>query len=121
MIKYFSMNEQLLNDSIDLRNKILDSEEYKKVKLKNKEMECSDEVKILSYKKDMAIMNYEDALKHYDKNSVEVINAEKEMAKAIYNLNNHPLVKEYNKMFAELAAIYKDINFELFGFYKMEK
>lgn len=115
------MNEKLLNDSIELRSKILNSEEYKAVDSKNKEMESSDEVKILSYKKDMAIMNYEDALKHYDKNSIEVINAEKNMAKAIYNLNNRPIVKEYNKAFAELAAIYKNINFELFDFYKMEK
>ncbi len=115
------MNEKLLNDSIDLRNKILDSEEYKNLFLKNKEMESSNEVKILSYKKDIAIMNYEDALKHYDKNSIEVIDAEKDMAKAIYNLNNHPIVKEYNKAFAELAGIYKSINLELFGFYKMEK
>ena len=115
------MNEKLLNDSIELRNKVLNSEEYKNVDSKNKEMESSDEVKILSYKKDMAIMNYEDTLKYYDKNSIEVINAEKDMAKAIYNLNNHPLVKEYNKAFAELAAIYKNINLELFGFYRMEK
>ena len=115
------MNEKLLSDSIDLRNKILNSEEYKNLLLKNKEMESSNEVKILSYKKDIAIMNYEDALKHYDKNSIEVIDAEKDMAKAIYNLNNHPIVKEYNKAFAGLADIYKNINLELFGFYKMEK
>lgn len=114
------MNEQLLSDLIDLRNKILNSTEYKEVVLKNKVMETSDEVKILSYKKDMAIMNYEDTLRHYDKNSLEVINSEKNMAKAIYNLNNHPLVKEYNKAFAELSAIYKEINLELFGFYKVD-
>lgn len=115
------MNERLLEDSIKLRNEILNSEEYKNVVIKNRLMESSDEVKILSYKKDMAIMNYEDALRHYDKNSLEVIDAEKNMAQAIYNLNNHQVVKEYNKAFEELSNIYKEINSELFEFYKLEK
>ena len=115
-----AMNEKLLNDLINLKNEILNSREYKDVILKNKAMEQSDEVKILSYKKDMAILNYEDSLKHYSKNSIEVINEEKNMAKTIFSLNNHKLVKEYNEVFASLSNIYKDINFELFGFYKME-
>ena len=114
------MNEKLFNDLVELKKDILNSIEYKDVMLKNKIMEESNEVKILSYKKDMAILNYEDSLKHYPKNSIEVINEEKNMAKAIYNLNNNKLVKEYNEAFAKLSNIYKDINLELFGFYKME-
>lgn len=116
-----TMNEKLLDDLIELKECILNSLEYKDVILKNKMLEESDDVKILSYKKDMAILNYEDSLKHYPKNSLEVLNEEKNMAKAIYNLNNHKLVKEYNEAFAKLSNIYKDINFELFSFYKMEK
>lgn len=115
------MNEKLLNDLFELKECILNSLEYRDVILKNKILEESDEVKILSYKKDMAILNYEDSLKYYPKNSLEVLNEEKNMAKAIYNLNNHKLVKEYNAAFAKLSNIYKDINFELFSFYKMEK
>lgn len=124
MVKYakiIAMNESLLNDLLDLRNKVLNSEEYKNLIIKNELIEKSDDVKILSYKKDMAILKYEDALKHYSKNSLEVLNEEKNMAKAIYNLNNNELVKEYNKAFEKFSAIYDEINLELFSFYKMEK
>ncbi|MFA6667317.1 MAG: hypothetical protein WCS51_03055 [Bacilli bacterium] len=112
------MNEKLLLDLINLQKEIKNTEEYKDVLLKNSLLENSDEVKLLSYKKDMAIVEYEDTLKHYNKNSNEVLSAEKVMAKSIYELNNHKLVKEYNASFAKLNNVYEEINQELFSFYK---
>lgn len=115
------MNIKLLDDSIILKDCIKNSKEYLTLLEKNKALENSDEVKILSYKKDMAILSYEDALKHYDKNSIEVLKEEKAMSAAIYNLNNHPLVKEYNLAFRDVNKIYQKINNELFSFYKGTK
>src|SRR5574344_2300146 len=112
------MNEKLLEDLNCLKESIKESDEYKDVLNKNSLLENSDEVKLLSYKKDMAIVEYEDALKHYNKNSQEVLNVEKVMAKSIYELNNHKLVKEYNASFAKLNNVYEEINQELFSFYK---
>jgi Protein of unknown function (DUF964). len=111
------MNEKLNNDITNLKNSIINSDEYKNLQEKNQAIENSDEVKVLSYKKDMAIMEYEDALKHYNKNSKEVLDCESKMSKAIYNLNNHPLVIEYNLAYKELNLIYKEINKELFSFF----
>lgn len=115
------MNEKILNDAIKLRESILNSEEYKKVQELNNLMNNSDEIKLLSYKKDLAIMEYEDALRHFSKNSIEVINKESNMAKAIYLLNNNKIVKEYNIAFSKLESIYKEINDSLFSFYEVEK
>lgn len=114
------MNEELLNSVYVLKEAIRSSLEYKSFVKANEILESSDEVKLLSYKKDMAIVDYEDALKHYNKNSIEVLNSEKNLSQAIRNLNNHQLVKEYNKAYFQLKAIYEKINRELFGFYKEE-
>jgi cell fate (sporulation/competence/biofilm development) regulator YlbF (YheA/YmcA/DUF963 family) len=115
------MNEKTLNDLFELKKTIIESSEYKKVLSLNALLENSDEVKILSYKKDMAILDYEDVSKHFPKNSLEVLEKEKALAKAIYNLNNHDLVKKYNKAFEELSLIYERINSSLFSFYEVKK
>lgn len=115
------MNEKILNDILNLKKALQSSEEYKNLMLKNKELENSDEAKILSYKKDMAILNYEDALKHFDKNSKEVLEKEKDMAEAIYNLNHLKVVEEYNKAFDEYNIYINKINEECFSFFKESK
>lgn len=78
-------------------------------------LNASDEVKILSYKKDIAIMNYEDALSHYDKNSQEVLDASKRMSEAIYALNQNEIVTNYNEKLAKLNDFLKEVSKELFG------
>lgn len=115
------MNEKLLADLVNLKDILKKSKEFEVLSIKNNKLNESDEVKLLSYKKDMAIMEYEDTLKYYNKNSLEVLNAEKAMSKAIYNLNNHPLVRDYNLAFRDLNKIYLKINHELFSFYKGTK
>jgi len=115
------MKEKLYIDLLNLKREIKNSKEYLFLLDANTALENSDEVKILSYKKDMAIMKYEDALKHFDKNSLEVLESEKTMANAIYNLNNHPLVLAYNNCYRNLNVIYSYINSELFSFYKGTK
>ena len=60
-------------------------------------------------------MEYEDALNHYGKNSEETLKALKNMSEAIYKLNNHPLVKEYNIKLSLLNVLLKEVDKELFG------
>ena len=109
------MDLELIELINKLSENIKSSDVYKTFLASEKEISESDEIKILSYKKDMAIVKYGDRIKHYDKNSQEVINASKEMSEAIYKLNNHHLVQIYNKNLANLNSFLKEIRDELFG------
>ena len=92
--------------------KNLDS--YKEFLVAEKKLEESDEIKVLSYKKDIAIMEYGDTLRHFDKNSKEVLEASKKMAKAIYDLNNHEISKKYNEKLAKLNEDLSEIQKSIF-------
>lgn len=98
-----------------LSEKIKESDVYKEYLNSEKEIENSEEVALLSYKKDMALVQYEDALRHFDKNSKEVLEASRHVSKAIFSLNNHKLVVKYNKKLANLNYFLNEINKELFG------
>ena len=98
-----------------LSEKIKESDVYKEYLNSEKEIENSEEVALLSYKKDMALVQYEDALRHFDKNSKEVLEASRHLSKAIFSLNNHELVVKYNKKLANLNYFLNEINKELFG------
>ena len=63
----------------------------------------------------MAVLEYEDALKHFGENSKEAATAQKKLYEAKLNLDLNPLVKEYNEAFKEVRKIYDLINKELFG------
>lgn len=104
------MNEELLNQISILKENIVNSDEYINLLKAEKEMEQSNEVMILSYKKDMAIVDYEDALKHYSRNSIEVLKAEKILSETAYNLNQHPLVKSYKENLDKLNQLYEEID-----------
>lgn len=97
--------------SLDIKN----NEVYLEFKKANEELENSDEVKILSYKKDMAILEYEDNLNHYGKNDEKTFMASRKMGEAIFNLKNHELVKKYNEKLNKLNEFLKEIDQELFG------
>ena len=80
-----------------------------------KEMEECDEVMKLSYKKDMACIAFNDALKHFSNDSKEVKDAQHDLYVAKLNLDNHPLIQKYNSLYKEVKKIYSLINKELFG------
>ena len=71
-----------------LSEKIKESDVYKEYLNSEIEIENSEEVAILSYKKDMALVQYEDSLRHFDKNSKEVLEASRHVSKAIFALNH---------------------------------
>ncbi len=109
------MDIELLNLIYKLNSDLKDDEIYKDFKNKENALNSSDEVKILCYKKDMAIMNYEDALRHFDKSSKEVMETSKTMSKAIYEMSNHPIIKEYNEALKKYNLLLKEIKKEMFG------
>lgn len=114
------MNEELLNKIERLNSALKASKEYEELKEFETRLDSNDEVKILSYKKDVAISKYEDALRHYEKNSKEVLDASKEMSEAIFALNNHQVVKAYMEKYEAYNAIINEINKSLFDFYEVK-
>ena len=80
-----------------------------------KEMDESEEVMALAYQKDMASVKYSDILNHFSKESDEAKQALKELSLAKEKLNNHPLVKEYLKVYGEVRDLYMEINDILFS------
>lgn len=103
------MKEELLEKLILLKTEILNSSEYQNFTKAEQILTSNEEVMILTYKKDMALLEYEDGLKHYSKNSKELINLNKNLAKATYNLNSHPIVVEYKKQLNNLNKLYLEI------------
>ena len=80
-----------------------------------KRMNEDEEVMVLAYKKDMAAVKYSDALNHYSENSEEAKKALSELHMAKYNLDNHPLVREYLNKYKEVRELYNQINQILFS------
>lgn len=103
------MDEKLVEKLSLLKTEIIRSKEYQEFIEIEKKLTSNEEVMVLSYKKDMALVEYEDGLKHYSKNSQELININKKLAEATYNLNNHPLVKEYKKKLDALNKLYLEV------------
>ena len=80
-----------------------------------KEMNSNEEVMSLSYQKDLAVSSYSDALNHYANDSEEIKKYQHELFLKKEALDNHPLVREYLKAFAEVRDLYFQINEILFN------
>lgn len=105
--KLLSLKKELENDS---RVLLLEELEQK--------MNADKEVMLLAYKKDMASVEFDDALKHFGENSHEAKQALKKLHEAKYYLDSHPVVKEYNNAYKEVRLLYEHVSKELFGEYK---
>lgn len=80
-----------------------------------KEMNENEEVMSLAYKKDMAALEYGDTLNHYSEDSEEAKVALKKLHSAKLELDNHELVKKYNKAYGEVRELYQQLNQIIFG------
>ena len=80
-----------------------------------KRMNEDEEVMALAYQKDMAAVNYSDTLNHFSEMSDEAKEALKKLHLAKYNLDNHPLVREYMAKYKEVRELYDEINKILFS------
>lgn len=105
---------------------LLEKLEQLKVILKNDErvillneidqkLSNDEEVMKLSYRKDAASVEFEDALRHFTEDSLEVKSTQKKLYQAKLELDNHDLVKRYNKAYREVKKIYSYISKEIFG------
>ena len=109
------MNQNLLEKVTNLKEEINNSPEVKELNRLNSLLENDEEVMKLCYRKDCAVTKYEDALKHFGKNSDEAIQAQKELYKAKLELDSNELVKKYNEQFKIVRKIYDKINEEIFN------
>ena len=109
------MDSRLIIELENLKDDIKNSEEYKEFLIKEKELENNEEVQLLSYKKEMAIVEYEDSLKHFAENSDEVRKAKNKLNQTITLLNSHKIVIEYNKALTKLNILLSEVEREIFG------
>ena len=115
------MNESLLNALNKLKEAINNDPRILKLNELDEQLNKNEEVMKLAYLKDMALVSYEDALKHFKEGSKEVSEAQKRLYEAKLSLDNHPLVKQYNEAYKEVRLIYGKINDTLFAKFKTKQ
>ncbi len=109
------MNLELIEKIDTLREDIKNSSEYLELEKATFDMENDSEIQLLCYKKDMLILEYEDALKIYDKNSKEILLINKKMSEIIKEINSKEKVIRYNDALKKYNDILDCINKEVFG------
>ena len=112
------MNEQILNKCQLLKEAIEKDPRILLLNQLEKEIENNEEVMVLSYKKDVALANYEDTIKYFKDDKDKIQEAQKLLAESKYNLDIHPLVKQYNKAYLEVKLMYEEINKQLFYIFR---
>lgn len=109
------MTDSLLTKLETLKNILKDDERIKKLDEVDALLSKDENVMKLAYKKDMASVEFDDALKHFGEDSNEVKQAQKKLYEAKLELDNNPLVKEYNNAYKEVRELYHSINKKIFG------
>ena len=80
-----------------------------------KKMNENEEVMALAYQKDVAVTEYSDSLNHFAKDSEEVKKAQHNLYIKKEALDNHPLVRDYLKVYSEVRDLYFELNDILFS------
>ena len=114
MEEYLYLKAKKLKESLNNDQRII------RLNKLEKKMDENEEVMALAYKKDMASIEYSDALNHYPENSEEVQKALQKLHESKLNLDNHPLVKEYLAAYKEVRELYAKINEILFSNFAAE-
>ena len=112
------MDLKIVNKCSELKETIKNDSRVAKLDEIERQMSNSEEVMALAYKKDCANDEYNDALNHFGENNEITNEARKKLYEAKRDLDMHPLVKEYNKAYAEVRLLYKEINDILFDDFK---
>lgn len=115
------MNEALYKELYELRDLMKNDPRFLAFQELDKKLNENEEVMKLAYQKEMAIVEYEDALNHYGKNSVELQKAQQNLAKCKLNLDNHPLVKEYYLALQKVREMDRKIDQELFHDFQLKE
>ncbi len=109
------MPKDIYQKTLDLKDKINSDPRVILLNKLEKEMNDNEEVMALAYQKDMAAVSYSDVLNHYSEDSKEAQEALKKLHEAKLKLDNHPLVRDYLKAYAEVRDLYNQINEVLFS------
>ena len=109
------MNQSLLEKASKLKEEIDSLPEVQELEKLNKLLNDDEDVMRLCYKKDMCVTKYEDALRHFGDNSDETLRAQKALHQAKLELDENPLVKQYNEQYKKVRKIYDRINEEIFN------
>ena len=105
-----------LYQKINELKELLDHDErIKKLLEAEAKMNVSQEVQLLSYKKDVASSEYSDILNHFDRESETAYKYQKKLYEAKKALDEHPLVKEYMSCYIVVRDLYNEINSVLFS------
>jgi|GEM_PF-1343617 len=116
-----SMNNSLYEEVYKLRDQMKSDPRFLALKEMDEKLNNNEEVMKLAYQKEMAIVEYEDALNHYGKNSAELKKAQQNLAKCKLNLDNHPLVKEYYLALQKVREMDRKVNEKLFDGFNMKE
>lgn len=116
-----NMNNSLYEEVYKLRDQMKSDPRFLALKEMDEKLNNDEEVMKLAYQKEMAIVEYEDALNHYGKNSAELKKAQQNLAKCKLNLDNHPLVKEYYLALQKVREMDRKVNEKLFDDFNMKE
>ena len=116
-----SVNNSLYEEVYKLRDQMKSDPRFLALKEMDEKLNNDEEVMKLAYQKEMAIVEYEDALNHYGKNSAELKKAQQNLAKCKLNLDNHPLVKEYYLALQKVREMDRKVNKKLFDDFNMKE
>ena len=114
------MNEEIYQKAELLKEMLDNDPRVIRLNELEKRMDESEEVMALAYKKDMAAVKYSDILNHFKEDSIEAQLALKELHQAKYDLDSHPIVKDYLKAYKEVRELYDEINKILFSSFSIE-
>ena len=108
------MNEKIYNLAKELNTLLNNDPRFVKLGELEKKMENDEEVISLAYQKDKASLEYSDILKYYKEDSKEAKEKRNLLIEAKTNLETHPVVKEYNRAYAEVRMLLLEVNRILF-------
>lgn len=108
--------EKVYELAYELKDLLSKDERILNLDVLEKKLEQNEEAMALSYKKDLAVDEYEFALNHFGENSKEVETAQKKMHEAKLALDSCPVVKEYLSAYSKVRDLYMEINEILFSF-----
>lgn len=112
------MNASLLDLLARLKKNIENDPRVLLLNELDRKINNDEEVMKLAYQKDMALLSYEDSLKHFGEESKETKAAQKRLYEAKLSLDNNELVKQYNLAYKQVRIMYEIINEELFNDFK---
>ena len=111
----FLMEEKIILLSEKLKEAIGNDPRYIALNEAEKKMNEDKEVQSLAIAKEKALNEYNDILRHFDRESDTAKKYQKALYEAKKQLEEHPLVKDYLAKYQQVRILYEQINSILFS------